>query len=212
MAFAHDIQALRPINEPLGSALVKLDEAVARKVGKSVIQNIADLGGWKAPEADSERYRMLEAALASRGMPWKLGGGEGTHDAWSLLRDCSAYATERDAMEVIRDGALVSEASARMAFTQWGLSEIRVRHAEPGDIVLFDLDGGVVPAILSAPGGEMSWALVPAKTRPEAKIITASHARPVRECWAGPYWTDKLFTAFSFEAPSPSRTALKAAA
>lgn len=192
---------LRPVAEPLGAAMVQLDRAVARKAGKTVIQNLADLGGWKAPEEGTERYRMLEAALASRGMPYRFLGGEGCHDAWTLLQACSAVATQRDPMGATRDGMNVSEASARTAFTQWGLSEVRVRHAEPGDVLLFDIDGGVTAAIMSAPGGETSWAMLPGKTAPEAKIIGAIRARSVCESWAGPYWTDKLCAAFSFDVP-----------
>lgn len=207
------LEGLRAVSEPLGRAMIQLDRAVARKAGKTVIQNLADVGGWKAPEEGTERYRMLEAALASRGMPYRFMGGEGCHDAWTLLRDCTSVATQRDPMEVTRDGPNVSEASARTAFTQWGLNEVRIRHAEPGDVLLFDIDGGVTAAIMSAPGGEMSWAMLPAQRSTEAKIIGAIKARSVCESWAGPYWTDKLCAAFSFDGskgPTKARADLMA--
>ena len=197
----HPVRNLRPVSEPLNRALADLDRIAAKRAGKSIIQNLADLDGWVAPEEGTERYRMLEAALASRGMPWRFLGGDGGHDAWSLLQACTAVATQRDPMEVTRDGMIVTEQSARMAFTQWGLTEVRIRHAEPGDVLLFDMDGGVSAAVMSSPGGEMSWAMLPGHKLPEAKLIGAMKARGTCESWAGPFWMDKLTAAFSFDGP-----------
>lgn len=208
---------LRPIGEALGSVIVGLDRAMARKAGKSIIQNLADAGGWTAPEPDTERYRMLEAALASRGMGWAFRGGEGTHDNWSLARACAAAATERDLIDVERETAdwtkAVDEATARTAITQWGLTEVRLRHATPGDLLMFDMSGGMHVGIMSAPGGELSWAMEPNRSLPQAKIIHAYWARSVIESWVAPVWTDRLVAAFSFDAPGrPLRSAMARAA
>ena len=206
---------VRHISEPLGAVVVGLDRAVAAKAGKTVIQNLADQGGWEAPEHGSERYLMLEAALASRGMGWRFRGGEGTHDNWSLVRDCARIAAQRDMMEVERETAdwsvAVPEARARMVFTQWGLTEVRLRHASPGDVLLFSMGEGVHPAIMSAPGGDYSWSMLPRKTLPEAKVVHGYYARSVVESWLGKWWADRLIGAFSFDASDRMRS-LKAAA
>lgn len=68
MALARHQDGLRPIGEALGAVIVGLDRVVAKKAGKTVIQNLADTQGWEAPEEGTERYRMLDLALASRGM------------------------------------------------------------------------------------------------------------------------------------------------
>lgn len=216
----------RHIGEVMGGIVVGMDRAQAAKAGKSVIQNLADVGGWTAPEEGSERYRMLTAALLARGVPYRSGGGDGCHDAWSLAHHCAAYATERDciAIERVRSGWGCFEHQARAALTQWGLSEVRLRHAAPGDLLLFDMPeerlpggsiypGGFHVAVMSAPGGELSWAMAPGRTLPEAKMIHASPARAVVEAWVGPFWTDKLVGAFSFDAPgSPLRPVMAEAA
>ncbi len=217
---------LRPISEALGPIVIGLDRAKARKAGESIIQNLADAGGWTAPEPDTERYRMLEAALASRGMMWAFRGAEGTHDAWSLIRHCASAATERDTIDLTRtspgyDG--VAEGDVRTAFLQWGLTETRIRHATPGDVLLFDMTGaryagkrveaGFHAAIMSAPGGDLRWALTPTGNQSEAKMIHAGPARAVAEAWVGPVWTDRLVAAFSFDAPGrPLRAAMARAA
>ena len=199
---------LRHIGEPLGAIVVGLDKAIAAKAGKTVIQTLADQGGWEPPTSGSERYLMLEAALASRGMAWRFRGGEGAHDNWSLLRDCAQIATQRDLIEVERETAdwsvAVPEDRARMAFTQWGLTEVRLRHASPGDVLLFSMGEGVHPAIMSAPGGDYSWAMLPRKRLPEAKVIHAFYARSVVESWLGKFWSDRLIGAFSFDSGSPA--------
>lgn len=214
-------RGLSHIGEGMSEVIVGLDRVMAKKAGKSVIQNIADTHGWRAPEESSERYRMLDAALAARGAPYRYGGGEGAHDAWSLARSAAIYATERDGIDVIREGSgdgNISEQAARMAITQWGLTEVRTRHAAPGDLLLFENDGGdnakgTHVAILSSAGGELSWAMLPGKSRPEPKMIHAYRARSVIESWVGTVWMDRLIGAFSFDAPdAPRRAALKVAA
>lgn len=216
MSLTTPIERARPIGEALGGVIVGLDRVMARKAGKTVVQNVADTDGWTAPEEGSERYRMLEAALASRGMPYRYKGGEGAHDAWTLARACSTFASERDGIRVLRDDGKVSEAAARMAITQWGLNEVRARHAAPGDLLLFQGDGFTNTAhvaILSSAGGELSWAMLPGKTRPEPKMIHAFPARSVVESWCGKVWMDRLIGVFSFDAPgAPTRAALKVAA
>lgn len=206
---------LRHIGEPLGAIVVGLDKAIAEKAGKTIIQTLADKGGWEAPEHGSERYLMLEAALASRGMSRRFRGGQGAHDNWSLVRECAQIATQRDLIEVERDTAdwavAVPEERARMAFTQWGLTEVRLRHASPGDVLLFSMGEGVHPAIMSAPGGEYSWSMLPRKSLPEAKVIHAYYARSVVESWLGKWWSDRLIGAFSFDGSDRMR-ALKVAA
>lgn len=206
--------ALAHITEPLGAALVHLDQAAASRSGKTIIQTLADVGGWQAPEHNSERYRMLEAALASRGMPWRFGGGEGAHDAWSLARECAAFAAQRDCIDVERPGAGwgITEQEARKALTQWGLSEVRLRHAAPGDLLLFDMPeqaigggrvyaGGFHVAVMSAPGGDLSWSMLPGRVLPQPKIIHAYPVRAVVESWMGPMWSERLVAAFSFDTP-----------
>lgn len=216
MSLTTPIERARPIGEALGGVIVGLDRVMARKTGKTVVQNVADTDGWTAPEEGTERYRMLEAALASRGMPYRYEGGEGAHDAWTLARACSTFASERDGIRVLRDDGKVSEAAARMAITQWGLTEVRARHAAPGDLLLFHGDSFTDTAhvaILSSAGGELSWAMLPGKTRPEPKMIHAFPARSVVESWCGKVWMDRLIGVFSFDAPgAPTRSALKVAA
>lgn len=207
---------LRHIGEPLGAVVVGLDRAAAAKAGKTVVQTLADQGGWEAPEHGSERYLMLEAALASRGMGWRFRGGEGAHDNWSLVRDCARIAAQRDMMEVERETAdwsvAVPESRARMAFTQWGLGEVRPRHASPGDVLLFSMGKwGVHPAIMSAPGGDYSWSMLPRKSLPEAMMVHGYYARSVVESWLGKWWSDRLIGAFSFDTADRMR-ALKVAA
>lgn len=206
---------LRHIGEPLGAVVVGLDRAIAAKAGKTVVQSIADKGGWEAPEHGSERYLMLEAALASRGMGWRFRGGNGTHDNWSLVRDCAQIATQRDLIEVERDtsdwAVAVPEARARMAFTQWGLTEVRARHAAPGDVLLFSMGEGVHPAILSEPGGDLSWSMLPGKRLPEPKMVHGYLARSVVESWVGGWWMGQMIGAFSFDTADRMR-AMKVAA
>lgn len=217
---------LRHVGEPLGLALVNLDRAAAKRSGLSVIDTLAQVGGWEAPEHDSERYRMLEAALASRGMPWRSGGGEGMHDAWSLVRECAQFATQRDGIDVERPyaGWGVSESKARKVLTQWGLTEVKTRYAAPGDVLLFDVpqqdlgggrtfDGGFHAAILSEPGGDLSWSMLPTKKRPAARMVHTFPARAVIESFVSPLWRARLVAAFSFDTPFvPGRAALKVAA
>lgn len=214
MSLTTQTERARPIGEALGGVIVGLDRVMARKAGKTVVQNVADTEGWTAPEEGTERYRMLEAALASRSMPYRFGGGEGAHDAWSLARACATFATERDGIDVIRDPQHgVSEQVARMAITQWGLTEVRARHAAPGDLLLFQSSEGVHVSILSSAGGDLSWAMLPGKTRPEPKMIHAYPGRSVIEAWCGKVWMDRLIGVFSFDAPSaPTRSSLKVAA
>lgn len=212
---------MRPVGDAMGEVIVGLDRVMAKKAGKSVVQMVADAQGWQAPEEGSERYRMLDAALAARGASYRFGGGEGAHDAWSLARSAAIYATERDGIDVIREGSgdgNISEQAARMAITQWGLTEVRTRHAAPGDLLLFENDGGhdakgAYVAILSSAGGELSWAMLPGKSRPEPKMIHAYRARSVIESWVGQVWMDRIIGIFSFDAPdTPKRASLKVAA
>lgn len=201
------------IGEALNGLMAGVERSFAARSGKTLIQSIADADGWQAPAHDSETYRMLEAALASRGMPYRFRGGEGAHDGWSLLKACAEFATRRDCMDLIRSEPVVSEDEARMALLQWGMAPVRRRHASPGDVMLFALDGGVHGAVMSAAGGEFSWAMLPGRSRPEAKIIHAAPVRSVTECWAGPYWVDKLVEVYSFDRPrAPVREVLAEAA
>ncbi|CAN7172681.1 hypothetical protein [Brevundimonas sp. LjRoot202] len=211
---------LAHITEPLGGALIRLDEAAASRSGKSIVQTIADAQGWEAPEQGTERCRMLEAALSYRGTPYQFRGGHGRHDAWSLIRTCAAHAAQRDCVDIPRTEpgyAGVSDAAARLAFGQWGLVEIKSRHAQPGDVLLFSvpdapmfggggtIPGGVHASILSAPGGEISWAILPGHSRPEPKMVHAYPAKAVCEAWVGKVWTDKLVAAFSFDTGRKAR-------
>lgn len=200
--------ALAHITEPLGGALINLDAAHAARTGKSIVQSIADAGGWEAPEEGTERYRMIDRALSCRGMGYRFKGGEGAHDAWSLLQTCAAHAAERDCIDIPREVpgyAGVSEAAARLAFLQWGLTEIKTRHAEPGDVLLFAVEGGVHAAILSAPGGDLSWAMLPRKVREAPTMVHAYPARSVCESWMLPFWTERLIAAFTFDTASKAR-------
>lgn len=207
---------LRPVAEPLGGALINLDTAAAGRARKSIVQNLADVEGWEAPEHGSERYRMLEAALASRGIAYRHGGGDGHHDAWSLVRDCAQVATQRDGIDVTRWSpgfGGVKEQCARMALTQWGLVEVKERHAAPGDVVLFSIEGGVHAAVISAPGGDLVWPMLPGKKpKSEFRMIHAP-GRAVTEAFAGPYWTAKMLAVFSFDGgQAPARPLRLAAA
>lgn len=182
---------------------------------RQALPTLTDKGGWEAPERGTERQLMLDAALASRGMGWRFGGGDGAHDNWSLVRDCARIAARRDMMEVERHtsdwSVAVPEHRARMAFTQWGLTEVRPRHATPGDVLLFNMGEGVHPAILSAPGGDYSWSMLPRKALPEAQMVHGYFARSVVESWLGKWWSDRLIAAFSFDTADRMR-ALKVAA
>lgn len=218
---------LAHITEPLGGALIKLDEAAAFRARKSIVQTIADAQGWEAPVAGSERSRMLEAALSYRGTPYRYCGGGGSHDAWSLLRTCAAHAVERDCVDIPRTVpgyAGVSDAAARLAFLQWGLVEIKPRHAEPGDVLLFHvpdeplvgggvaIPGGVHAAILSAPGGSLSWSMMPGKVREQAMMIHAYPGRAVIEASLFAGWESRLVSAFSFDTGRKARPFRLAAA
>ncbi|WP_292038629.1 MULTISPECIES: hypothetical protein [unclassified Brevundimonas] len=223
----------RPIAEGVGSVVAQLERVVARKHGKTVVQNIADMGGWSAPEHDSERYRMLDKAFALRGMPHRFGGtADGSaFDAWSYARACATHATQRDCIDVQRQGVGwgIEEQEARKALSQWGLTEIKLRHAQPGDLLLFAMPeerlhrgpglppdvktAGMHVGIMSAPGGDLTWAMLPnGKPKPEAKMLHVCGARPITECWVGPMWSDNLVAAFSFGDPTDERPVLKAVA
>lgn len=225
---------LRPIGEGIGAVMAQLDSVVARKQGKTIIQNIADMGGWEAPVHESERYRMLAKAMSLRGQPNLMYGGTANgvlFDAWTFARDCAAYATERDCIDVSHSPMSwgISEDEARAALSQWGLTEIKLRHAQPGDLLLFAMpedrmhrgpglppyvtSAGMHVGIMSAPGGELTWAMLPnGKPRTEAKMLHVCGARPITECWVGPMWSDNLVAAFSFGDPTDERPALKAVA
>lgn len=207
---------LSHVTEPLGAALINLDKAAARKAKKSVVQTIADLGGWEAPEEGTERYRMLEAGLAARGTPYRTEGGKVTFGAWAMIRAAAVFATERDLIAVEQTGWGLMDNEARLALTQWGLSEIRPRHAEPGDVLLFDMPdedlgagrvtkGGLHAAILTAPGGDLSWAMLPGRQNAEPRIV---HVRPARHCaesWAGAFWMSRLVGVWSFDTARKAR-------
>lgn len=225
---------LRPIGEGIGGVMAQLDAVVARKQGKTIIQNIADMSGWEAPVHESERYRMLAKAMSLRGQPNVMYGGTANgvlFDAWTYARDCAVYATERDCIDVSHAPMSwgISEDEARAALSQWGLTEIKVRHAQPGDLLMFAMPeerkqrGPGLPAdvtaagmhvgIMSAPGGDLTWAMLPnGKPKPEAKMLHVCGARPITECWVGSMWADNLVTAFSFGNPTDERPALKAVA
>lgn len=208
MSISH-FTGLRPVAEPLQGALKHLDNVAALRSGKSIIQNIADLGGWDAPAEQTERYRMLSAALAARGTPYRSEGGRVVFGSWAMVRAAAVFATERDLIEVQQTGWGLTPNEARLALTQWGLTEIRARHAEPGDVLLFEMPdvdlghgvtqkGGVHAAILSAPGGDLSWAMLPGKTASDPKVIHVKPARACCESYAGPI-TDRLVAAYSFD-------------
>lgn len=218
---------LAHITEPLGGALIRLDEAAASRSRKSVVQTIADSQGWEAPEQGSERCRMLEAALSYRGTPYRFGGGGGRHDAWSLLRTCAAHAVQRDCVDIPRTVPGypgVSDAAARLAFLQWGLVEIKPRHAEPGDVLLFSvpdeplvgggvaIPGGVHAGVLSAPGGELPFAMLPGQSREHAMMIHAYPGRAVIEASLFAGWESRLVSAFSFDTGRKARPFRLAAA
>ena len=209
MAFAH-------ITEPLGGALINLDRAAAKRAGQPVIETIAEVGGWEAPAPGSERYRMLDAALAARGSAYRSEGGRMVFGAWAMVRAAAVFATERDLIEVQQTGWGLTANEARLALTQWGLNEIRPRHAEPGDLLLFDMPdadlgagrtqpGGIHAAILSAPGGELSWAMLPRRKIAEPRIIHVQPARACCESWAGPFWMPKLVGAWSYDTGNKAR-------
>lgn len=84
MAIARQQVGPRPIGEALGAVIVGLDRVVAKKAGKTVIQNLADTQGWEAPEEGTERYRMLDLALASRGMGYRfpIFGATAEQEVW----------------------------------------------------------------------------------------------------------------------------------
>lgn len=226
MALVHHQDGLRPIGEAMGAVIVGLDRVIARKAGKSVIQNLADTQGWEAPEEGSERYRMLDCALASRGMAYRFRGGDGAHDGWSLAKACAEYAGQRDCIDAERELSSwgVTEAEARKVLTQWGLSEVRVRHAAPGDLLLFGMSdqplpggrtmkGGIHVAVMSAPGGELSWSMLPGRKLAEARMVHAYPVRAVIESWVGPYWSEKLIAVFSYDTPgAPLRAVMRRAA
>lgn len=208
MAFAH-------ITEPLGGALVNLDRAASVRSGKSVVQTIADAGGWEAPEEGTERFRMLDAALSARGSSYRVEGGRTVFGSWAMVRAAAVFATERDLIEVQQVGWGVSKQEARLALTQWGLTEIRTRHAEPGDVLLFDMPdadlglgrvqkGGLHIAVLSAPGGDLSWAMLPRKKIAEPRIVHLPLGRGCCESWGG-WWMPKLVGAWSFDSHDRAR-------
>lgn len=228
-------EGLRPVGEGIGGVAAQLDRIVANRQGKSIIQTIADAGMWDAPEHDSERYRMLDMALSLRGMPSLYGDAldcpSVTFNGWSFIRHCAAHATQRDCIEVGSQKArwsVADEVHARAALAQWGLTQIKLRHAQPGDVLLFKMPeerigrgygraadvhaAGYHVGVLSAPGGELSWAMQPTTKPVQAKMVHCGPARPVGECWLGSHWTDNLVAAFSFGDQPTERPALKAVA
>lgn len=203
---------LRHISEPMTAAIIRLDDAAASRSRKSIIETLADAGGWQAPLEGTERCRMLQAALEARNTPWGHLGGSGRHDAWSFARFCASWAAERDCVDIERTKSgwsNVIEPTARLALLQWGLTEIKVRHTEPGDLLLFampddcGLGEGAHPAVLSSAGGELSWAMLPGKTGKGARMIHSYWGRGVTESWISgktdDFWQPKLIAAFSFD-------------
>lgn len=135
--------------------------------------------------------------------------------AWAMIRAAAVFATERDLIEVQQTGWGLTANEARLALTQWGLNEIRPRHAEPGDALLFDMPaadlgagrtqkGGIHVAILSAPGGDLSWAMLPRRKHAEPRIIHVQPARACCESWAG-WWMPKLVGAWSYDTGNKAR-------
>lgn len=183
--------------------------------GRNEVGTAADVGGWEAPVEGTERCRMLEAALAARGTSYRSEGGRIVFGSWAMVRAAAVFATERDLIEVQQVGWGVTEQEARLALTQWGLNEVKPRHAEPGDVLLFDMPdadlgggvkqkGGVHVAILSAPGGDLSWAMLPRKSIKEPRIVHVPLGRGCCESWGG-WWTDKLIGAWSFDTGRKAR-------
>lgn len=208
---------------PLPGALKRFDDAAASRSGKSVIQTLADVGGWEAPAEGTERFRMLDAALAARGTPYRSVRGRVEFGSWAMVRAAAVFATERDLIDVQQVGWGVTENEAKLALSQWGLSEIKARFAEPGDVLLFDmpdadLGGGLVQkgglhiAIMSAPGGDLSWSMLPCRKIAEPKIVHVQPAKACCESWAGPFWMAKLVGAYSFDIAAKARPFRLAAA
>lgn len=202
--------SLAHISEPLGSSLVRLDEVAARRQRLTVVETVAKAGGFAAPEEGTERCRMLEAALVARGTPFRSEGGKVVMGSWAMVRAAAVFATERDLIDVQQIGWGVTDQEARLALTQWGLTETKTRHAEPGDVLLFDMPdvdlgggltqkGGIHIAILSAAGGELSWAMLPGKTKEEPRIIHIYPARACAEAYCGKVWMDRLVGAWTFD-------------
>jgi hypothetical protein len=202
---------LRPLGDVIPAVMDTVERAVVAKRGVAdLIRMRAFADGWEAPASDSERGLMLAAALEAKGMSYSFRGRQpNSHDAWSLLRTCAAKATSRDCIDIERHDPAplgMTEDRARMAFTQWGLVEVKPRYAEPGDVLLIAIDGGVHAGVLSSPGGEtLSWSMLPGKEKPEAQMVHAFYGASVTESFLGPYWMHKkgqLIAAFSFDAPS----------
>lgn len=214
----HSLQStgFRHVSDPLGKALVRFDEVAAHRARKSVVQTLADVGGWEAPEEGTERSRMLEAVLAARGSRFVSEGGRIVFGAWAMVRAAAVFATERDLIDVQQTGWGVTDQEARLALTQWGLSEIRPRHAGPGDVLVFEMPdepigggkaikGGHHAAVLSAPGGEMSFAMLPGRKAAEPRIIHVQYAKACLESWGGPFWMNKLVGVWSFDTAAKAR-------
>jgi len=69
--------------DTIGSAARSIEKDY--RAGKPVIETIAEVGGWEAPVAGSERYRMLDAALAARGSAYRSEGGRTVFGSWAML-------------------------------------------------------------------------------------------------------------------------------
>lgn len=202
---------LRPVADPVSGILANIDQAVINRAGgQGLVALRAEAEGWSAPSPTSERGRMLAKALEAVGTPWSFKGEQAdTHDNWSLVKACATYATGRDLIDVDRlsaDWAIgVSDERARMAFAQWGLTQVRDNHAEPGDLMLFRMGQlGVHPMIMSMPGGDFPRAHAgPRAMMSEAKAVHAGWAKSCTECWLGEFWTSKLIGVWSFDRRGP---------
>lgn len=211
-------EGLNPIGSIMPRALQTVERAVvANRGADDLVVFRAASEGWLVPAQSAPRRVMLAKALELLNLKVTQHYGK---DGWGFVRDCAAAATGFDdlldpARGVTGWGGGIDADRAMLTLLAWDLHEIKPSHAEPGDVLLFDMGEGVHPAILTSPGGSLTFALNTVRNAPTApKMAHVYWARGLIEAWIGPdVWMPRLIGAFSFVAPgAPQRAALKAAA
>lgn len=209
-------EGLNPIGAIMPGALRSVERAVvANRGADDLVVFRAASEGWLVPAQSAPRRVMLAKALELINLiPTQHYGKDG----WGFVRDCAAAATGYDdLLDPARGGPWggVDSDRAMLTMLSWDMHEIKPTQAEPGDVLLFDMGEGVHPAILTSPGGSLTFALNTVRNaQPAAKMAHVYWARGLIEAWVGPdVWMPRLIGAFSFDTSgAPQRAALKVAA
>ena len=180
--------------------------------GEKLLAMKADVDRWMPPVFGSARSRLAGRALELVGVPYRFRGEDvNGMDDWGLVRQCVDPAIGDVPCPVWRDepGYSVLTGSAQMALLSWGAGRIEPRQAEPGDIMLFQMNdaGGIHPAVLTAPGRSLPAALFNSDRATEPVMVHAIWGRAVNESWVGD-WMRRLHSVWRIgERGAPARPA-----